>query len=998
MTEQKSRLVIEIDSRTAERNASSLRAVLDGIDASGNDASKSVNKFEKSAKDASNSTSKLNNSARGLLTSLGGLKGVLGGLSGLLGASALIKTADAMQSLNSQVKLVTSSTAEFNYVQSELLKIANRQYSEIGALTGVYTSSRRALEQLGKTQSETLRFTENLAMAMRVGGVDAEAQANALRQLSQGLASGALRGDEFNSVAEQAPILLRLMSKELGVSQGDLRKLAGEGKITADVIYTALAGATTDLEEMASQMPVTVSQAMTVMQNNFSTIVGNLLNDTTGITGMIASVITAVANNLGNIVNILGAVAVAWGVYTVATSTAMIATMATTRAILTTNITLATMRGGLVGLASIIKAHPLMIIAGVIGGIAVATMGWQGALDSLSDAISVLGGLLSDFISGAVDGFGILASVTSDFLSGFSSNSDNAVNNSSSVFGVFFEGTAGGFVGLLQVVARVFDMCAVTIKSFAEYSYKNIMNFGTAVKNVFKSMGNFAISVAESIANSFIVRFNAIISLINTIKQAGNSIGLNLGENIQAVQLKKFERLQYDDVGYTQLNTVMAENVADQKANGLESSVTGVYNRINAKKAKKATDEATQSTNNLATASAKAGDAGAKALGKIATGATGAKSEVDEVTEAQEKLEQSGLDIISGLDRSIAMVGKNGEFEKWKYDLNDTNNELYKLSDTLKKEILDKSYELDVKLNQDKVKDIANTLQTALAKAQSSRLDSLAQVVMTPSEKAQWSLQNDQSRALGGAYNDYQANLDKINEEVVSEQDKHARLLQAEQVYQEQKHAIIQEYAVKEADLAKQQKDEQLSSYESLFGSMAGLTKTFAGEQSGAYRVMFGLEKAMAVARSMMAIQTGIAQASASPFPQNLLAMATVASQTAGIISTIKSIQAPSGIAHGGMSYVPKETTYLLDKGERVLSPNQNKDFTNFLSNQGASSGANIVINNNANTNVTAKQGSDGKVYVTVDELDGMVATALSRPNSKTSKSMQQNTNAGRRR
>lgn len=310
-------------------------------------------------------------------------------------------------------------------------------------------------------------------------------------------------------------------------------------------------------------------------------------------------------------------------------------------------------------------------------------------------------------------------------------------------------------------------------------------------------------------------------------------------------------------------------------------------------------------------------------------------------------------------------------------------------------------YEIDLlnKAEQDKLSVLRDSMTEQLALAQSSRLDSLAQVVMTPSEKAQWSLQNDQSSALGGAYNNYQANLDEINSEVVSEQDKHALLLQAEQVYQEQKHAIIQEYAVKEADLAKQQKDEQLASYESLFGSMAGLTKSFAGEQSGAYRVMFGLEKAMAVARSMINIQTAMSSAAMSlPFPGNLAAMATVASQTAGIISTIKSVQAPSGIAHGGMSYVPKETTYLLDKGERVLSPNQNRDLTNFISNQGASNGANIVINNNANTNVTARQGSDGKVYVTVDELDGMVATALSRPNSKTSKSMQQNTNAGRRR
>jgi hypothetical protein len=82
------------------------------------------------------------------------------------------------------------------------------------------------------------------------------------------------------------------------------------------------------------------------------------------------------------------------------------------------------------------------------------------------------------------------------------------------------------------------------------------------------------------------------------------------------------------------------------------------------------------------------------------------------------------------------------------------------------------------------------------------------------------------------------------------------------------------------------------------------------------------------VAQSVIAIQQALAMAAANPFPMNLAAMATVAAQTASIVANITGVQAPTGMAHDGIDYVPKEGTWLLDKGERVLSPRQNADFT----------------------------------------------------------------------
>lgn len=103
------------------------------------------------------------------------------------------------------------------------------------------------------------------------------------------------------------------------------------------------------------------------------------------------------------------------------------------------------------------------------------------------------------------------------------------------------------------------------------------------------------------------------------------------------------------------------------------------------------------------------------------------------------------------------------------------------------------------------------------------------------------------------------------------------------------------------------------------FRGLSDAARVFAGEQSGIYRTLFAIEKGAAIARSIVAIQTAIAQASASlPFPANIGAMASVVAQTAGLVSTIQSTNI-QGQAHDGMMSVPKTGSYILEQGERVM-------------------------------------------------------------------------------
>lgn len=131
---------------------------------------------------------------------------------------------------------------------------------------------------------------------------------------------------------------------------------------------------------------------------------------------------------------------------------------------------------------------------------------------------------------------------------------------------------------------------------------------------------------------------------------------------------------------------------------------------------------------------------------------------------------------------------------------------------------------------------------------------------------------------------------------------------------------------------------------ESIAESTADTMKTVFGEQSAAYKAMFAIQKGFAIAQSMIAIKQGIANAMSLPFPANLAAAATVAAETASIIGNIKAIGL-TGMAHNGIDNIPREGTWLLDGGERVLNPQQNKDLTNYLNNrQNGSSEGNVQI------------------------------------------------------
>lgn len=218
------------------------------------------------------------------------------------------------------------------------------------------------------------------------------------------------------------------------------------------------------------------------------------------------------------------------------------------------------------------------------------------------------------------------------------------------------------------------------------------------------------------------------------------------------------------------------------------------------------------------------------------------------------------------------------------------------------------------------------------------------------------------------------------------------------QAHKERMFMIDQQYELDKASLGTKAASDTLSGMTDLMGSLLG-------EQSAGYKAMFAMSKAFAIAQAIINAPKTFSDVYASvaaipyvgPYLAPVMAGAAVAVQLAQV-SQIKSTNL-TGMAHDGIDYVPQEGTWLLNKGERVLSPRQNQDFTRAMAEKRYDSQLNITINNNTSAVVTARQDLNGGV--TIDVVDERIARSwenLNRANSDESRAVMDNFGVGRNR
>lgn len=225
---------------------------------------------------ATDDLKQLENRGKTTTTVTNQLRNAFVALGGALAVRELARLSDTYTGIQNRLRIVTDSTAQLTEVQGKLLQVANDSRAEFETTVGLYSTLARSTEELGLSQERLLRVTETINKAFAASGADAATAASAIRQLGQGLASGALRGDEFNSVAEGAPEIMRAIAAETGMTIGALREFAAQGKITSELLITSLENYGDTVDDIFSNSERTIAQSFQEARNNAIQFIGGI--------------------------------------------------------------------------------------------------------------------------------------------------------------------------------------------------------------------------------------------------------------------------------------------------------------------------------------------------------------------------------------------------------------------------------------------------------------------------------------------------------------------------------------------------------------------------------------------------------------------------------------------------------------------------------------------------------------------------------------------------
>lgn len=186
------------------------------------------------------------------------------------GARWILDQATAMQQLDARIRVATSALQDHRQAVAGVFEIANRWGAAVGQTAGAYARLNPVIGQLGGDSAVTLRMLDGLAASLRLSGATAGETSAVLLQFAQAMGSGRVSGDEFRSLMENAEPLMRAVAGQLGKTTAELRQMAEEGKLTSSVFGNALLPAVDQLRAKAEQIPLGISQAWQVLQNNMA--------------------------------------------------------------------------------------------------------------------------------------------------------------------------------------------------------------------------------------------------------------------------------------------------------------------------------------------------------------------------------------------------------------------------------------------------------------------------------------------------------------------------------------------------------------------------------------------------------------------------------------------------------------------------------------------------------------------------------------------------------
>ena len=237
------------------------------------------------------------------------LRGLIGLFSAFYTVRYLGEAADSYTRMGNALKGFGVGANSVNRVRKEVTGLSNDARVDAEQATVLFGRLRLATRDLGASERDVLDVTGTVNKALRLSGASSLEASQSIRQLSQAFNKGKLDGDEFRSVLENAPILTKLLSEELGISKRELRDWARQGKISVKTLYDTLRNGQSQINEEFAKLQPTLGDAFVVFYNKLREFVGDTPAITTSMK-VLVGFLELVGDNLSTVLGLLQGVAV----------------------------------------------------------------------------------------------------------------------------------------------------------------------------------------------------------------------------------------------------------------------------------------------------------------------------------------------------------------------------------------------------------------------------------------------------------------------------------------------------------------------------------------------------------------------------------------------------------------------------------------------------------------------------------------------------------------
>ena len=261
--------------------------------------------IEENIRNANNEQQNFNNSIRGGSNSANGLLSIIKKVAiaagGIAGINKALNISDELASTKARLNLLVDDGGSVEALEQKIMASAQRSRS-------VYFDTASAVAKLGLNAG--IAFMEQVNKQFVIGGATAQEQSNAMIQLTQAMAAGALRGEELNSILDGAPGIARAIEKYMGIAEGSIKTVAQEGKVTAEVVKNAMFAMADETNAKFDSMPKTWAQIWAGMKNQALSMFAPILTKINQIanSSKFQQVTTALINGLAGVANIASSV------------------------------------------------------------------------------------------------------------------------------------------------------------------------------------------------------------------------------------------------------------------------------------------------------------------------------------------------------------------------------------------------------------------------------------------------------------------------------------------------------------------------------------------------------------------------------------------------------------------------------------------------------------------------------------------------------------------